>query len=103
MTGSHNSQDLVYIKMIRDLNLVWDPITQLIICRGRIHHLSDSTIENDLVLMSPKAVVTRLYVEHHHRELNHVGVNETLAALRHRVWIPKCRPLVKDIIRKCVR
>ena len=49
-----------------------------------------------------KSEYARLYCQTIHYE-NHGGVDETVAKIRTRIWIPKIRPIVKQIKKFCVR
>ena len=45
--------------------------------------------------------MTELIIQHTHEKLVHGSTSNTMAALRTRFWIPKCRQRVKSILSRC--
>ena len=54
------------------------------------------------ILLPREHYLTRLVVEHCHREVQHGGVKETLTQVRSQFWIPRGRQLVRKILFPCV-
>ena len=62
-------------------------------CKGRIVGYQPIYIE--------KGVFADKLIRHVHTELNHLGIPNTMAAIREKWWIPKLRSKVKKIINEC--
>ena len=86
------------LKMINDLNLYMDS-EGLIRSRGRINNII--SYGQDPILLSGHAHAVKLYIRHVHENSLHAGVSQTIAALRRQVWIPKIRPVVKNVVSAC--
>ncbi|GBP97479.1 hypothetical protein EVAR_46152_1 [Eumeta japonica] len=46
--------------------------------------------------------ITRLYIEHTHRQLHHAGAEATINECRQRYYITRLRTVTRDIIRRCI-
>ncbi|GBP86494.1 hypothetical protein EVAR_69162_1 [Eumeta japonica] len=46
--------------------------------------------------------ITRLYIEHTHRQLHHAGAEATINECRQRYYITRIRTVTRDIIRRCI-
>ena len=73
--------------------LVKEPETEILRCEGRVTnyqpiYLGGGTFGNKLIA-------------HVHNQIMHLGVSNTMAALRETWWIPKLREKVKKVINKC--
>jgi hypothetical protein len=71
-------------------NLEREPETEILRCEGRVTnynpiYLGEGTFTNKLI----------------HHQIMHLGVSNTMAALRETWWIPRLREKVKKVISKC--
>ena len=71
-------------------------------CRGRISNAMVSYAVKHPILLLRSHWLTTLIVRHSHERVFHNGVKETLTDLRAKYWITKARPLIKQIIHRCV-
>ncbi|XP_045119659.1 uncharacterized protein LOC123509433 [Portunus trituberculatus] len=53
------------------------------------------------ILMPSNSKVVKLYIKHLH-EIDHGGIEKTLAKLQHKFWTPGARRLIKNIKRQCI-
>lgn len=65
---------------------------------GRVGLQSNDYNPLNLPLLDSKHPVTKLYVRHVN-ELNHSGVDQTVAYVKMKFWIPNCRKLSKNVKR----
>ncbi|GBP04390.1 hypothetical protein EVAR_88208_1 [Eumeta japonica] len=49
-----------------------------------------------------RSPITRLYIEHTHRQLHHAGAEATINECRQRYYITRIRTVTRDIIRRCI-
>ena len=87
--------------MVDQLGLYWDEEEELIRCRGRLEESGLPGEAKRPILLPNPSHITDLFVRYHHEEAFHDGVNGTLVSVRQQVWIPKGRPLVKRVVRRC--
>ena len=73
--------------------LVKDKETNILKCSGRIQGYNPVYLED--------GPFTQRLIQHVHAQLKHLGVANTMAALREEWWIPRLRTLVKKEIRRC--
>ena len=73
--------------------LVKDKETNLLKCTGRIQGYNPVYLED--------RPFTQKLIQHVHNQIKHLGVANTMAALREEWWIPPLRTLVKKEIRNC--
>ena len=73
--------------------LVRDKETNLLKCTGRIKGYNPTYLED--------GPFTQKIIQHVHARIKHLGVANTMAALREEWWIPRLRTLVKKEIRNC--
>ena len=86
--------------LVNQLNLKRDD--GILRCHGR---LENSTLSNDMkypILIPSKCSLTDLIVHYSHLLTLHAGMDDVLAHLRGRWWIPRGRLVVKSIIKKCI-
>ena len=69
---------------------------------GRLKYASATHDQKHPVILPRQHSVTRTIASEIHIAAGHSGRERTLAEIRSKYWIPKARPLVNDIIRKCV-
>ena len=68
----------------------------------RRYENADSPEETKLpILISRKENFTKLLIKHIHHKIFHLGTSHTLAEIRNTYWIPKGRPTVKTVLKKC--
>lgn len=74
----------------------------IIRCSGRIGN-SDLDFDSKYPILLPsKHPFTAMYIRKYHADNFHSGVNNTVAALRQRFWVPKMRQTVKSTLRPCI-
>lgn len=94
------SQSPAKPKIVDDLRLSMDAEDKII----RVaHRLATDTNNNTLqpILLPHDHQVTELIFIHAHETIAHSGTQATLAYLRTRYWIPRARPLLNRLIKKC--
>ena len=74
--------------------LVKDKQTNILKSKGRIPKCTPTYLEDGLL-------VQKLIQHPHETRVNHMGVANTMAAIRKNLWIPRLRSLVKKQIREC--
>lgn len=84
--------------LVRQLNLYFDNVIR---CQGRIDNSKLSSYAKRPILLPGKSPLTRLIIQDFHVRYLHAGVNETLAALRSKFWLPQARCQIKRILKKC--
>ena len=87
-------------KLIKQLGLFLDN-DNTIRCRGRIQNSVLDYNTKHPVLLPKTSWFTKLLIRDAHQNTLHGGVNETLANIRKRFWIPKVRQAIKSCIRQC--
>ncbi|XP_018399684.1 PREDICTED: uncharacterized protein LOC108777330 [Cyphomyrmex costatus] len=70
---------------------------------GRIKHSLLAFDEKHPILLPKDSTLTRLLVDSCHSRTLHGGVQQTLALLRQRFWVPGGRTLMKGHIHRCRR
>ena len=65
------------------------------------HWLKENWNQDSFILMPSNSKVVKLYIEHLHR-IDHGGVENTLAKLQTKFWVPAARRLIKNVKRYCV-
>ena len=70
--------------------------------KGRIDNAEFPLEVKEPMVLPNKEHLTRLYVREDHDAVYHNGINETMAHLRKRFWIPALRQIARKIIYKCV-
>ena len=73
--------------------LVEEPISGILKCEGRITGYQPTYLGGGMFVNK--------IIAHVHNEIMHLGVSNTMAALRETWWIPKLREKVKRIIKRC--
>lgn len=63
--------------------------------------LKDNWNQNQFILLSHHHPFTRLYITHLHN-IDHGGVELTLAKLQSKYWVPRARKVIKSVKEKCV-
>lgn len=63
--------------------------------------LKDNWNQSKFILLSKTHPFTRLYIKHLHN-IDHGGVDLTLAKLQSRFWVPGARKVIKSVKEKCV-
>ncbi|XP_064486179.1 uncharacterized protein LOC135398725 [Ornithodoros turicata] len=74
---------------------------RLLRMRSRLEHAEMGAAVKHPIVLPPDHSFTELLVTSAHRRILHGGVLETMTDIRDRFWIPRCRQLVKKIIRRC--
>ena len=74
-------------------NLVKDEDTNILKCKGRIPGYEPTYIEG--------GVFAEKLIRHVHEEIKHLGIANTMVAIREQSWIPKLRSKVKKVINSC--
>ena len=88
---------------LKDLNPFVDDLG-LLRCGGRLQNAHDLSYDEKFPLLLPAADPSVVdLIRHYHEELLHAGVDQVLAELRRRFWIPKCRQVIKRVVHLCVR
>ncbi|CAG2200102.1 unnamed protein product [Mytilus edulis] len=85
--------------LVSQLGLILDQ-ENVIRCVGRIGAAQLSEGAKTPILLPKKNKVTELLIESMHRKNFHVGVSQTLSAMRQTYWIPQGRSEVKRVLRK---
>ncbi|VDI20356.1 Hypothetical predicted protein, partial [Mytilus galloprovincialis] len=83
---------MIAIKENKRLNLVSLIILHqenVIMCIGRLGAAQLSEGAKTPILLPKKNKVTELFIERMHRKYFHVGVSQTLSAMRQTYWIPQ--------------
>lgn len=63
--------------------------------------LKENWNQESFILMPPSSQVVKLYIKHLH-EIDHGGVESTLAKLQGKFWVPSARRLIKTVKAQCV-
>eukprot|EP00795_Rhopilema_esculentum_P006372 gene6372-biopygen7981 len=84
---------IIEMKETPGWKLIRDEKTGMLRCQGRIQGYQPIYLE--------KSLFTEKLIRHTHRKVMHMGVANTMGALRETWWIPKMRTLVKREIRNC--
>lgn len=63
--------------------------------------LKDTWNQNQFILLSRKHPFTRIYIQHLHN-IDHGGIEMTLAKLQAKFWVPGARKVIKSVKEKCV-
>ncbi|XP_071150570.1 uncharacterized protein [Mytilus edulis] len=87
--------------LVSQLGLILDQ-ENVIRCVGRLGAAQLSEGAKTPILLPKKNKVTKLLIESMHRKNFHVGVSQTLSAMRQTYWIPQGRSEVKRVLRKCI-
>ena len=74
----------------------------LLRCQGRINNAQLTTASKNPVLLPPNHYWVKLLIQHVHDDIKHSGTADTLATLREKYWILKCRQAVKKVINSCI-
>ena len=86
--------------LVNNLNLFLDD--GIIRCTGRIKYALLSENAKYPILLPKFSNFSDLVIRKCHIENGHCGVNDLIAALRGRWWIPQIRARAKSLVRKCV-
>ncbi|XP_061709729.1 uncharacterized protein LOC133519692 [Cydia pomonella] len=86
----------------RNLGLFTD-VDGLLRCKGRMMHANWSYDMRYPVLLPRDCEFTKKVVKEIHEKNYHVGASHTLDLVRQQYWIPKGRPVVERILRKCTQ
>ena len=73
--------------------LVKEEKSGILKCAGRISGYNPTYLEG--------GPFVRKLIQHVHTQVKHLGIANTMAALREECWIPRLRALVKKLIRRC--
>ncbi|XP_074608762.1 uncharacterized protein LOC141863201 [Acropora palmata] len=73
--------------------LVKEEKSGILKCAGRISGYNPTYLED--------GPFVRKLIQHVHTQVKHLGVANTMAALREEWWIPRLRALVKKLIQRC--
>jgi hypothetical protein len=71
-------------------------------CAGRMLHSSLEAGRKYPILLPRSNEITYLIVRDAHERVLHSGVNDTMAFIRQRYWIPRLRQLTRSLVSKCV-
>lgn len=63
--------------------------------------LKDNWNQDRFVFLPTNHNFTKLYIQHIHN-IDHEGVEVTLAKLQSKFWVPRARKLIKSVKKKCV-
>ena len=87
--------------LVNQLNLIY--VNGLIRCKGRME-FSNMEYDAKFPILLPRGHhVTNLIIEDIHNTRFHCGgVNDVMAALREKFWVPQARQTIKSILHKCV-
>ncbi|XP_048002611.1 uncharacterized protein LOC125239152 [Leguminivora glycinivorella] len=86
----------------RSLGLFTD-VDGLLRCKGRMMHANWSYDMKYPILLPRDCEFTRKVVKEIHEKNYHVGAPHTLDLVRKQFWIPKGRPVVERVLRKCTQ
>ena len=86
-------RNIIEMKEAPGWKLVRDDHTGILHCQGRVQGYNPMYLEESLF-------VEKL-IRHTHEKVMHMGVANTMGALRETWWIPKMRSQVKRLIRDC--
>ncbi|XP_063369415.1 uncharacterized protein LOC134657457 [Cydia amplana] len=87
----------------RSLGLFTD-VDGLLRCKGRMMHANWSEYDMRYPILLPRdCEFTKKVVQEIHEKNYHVGAPHTLDLVRQQFWIPKGRPVVEKILRKCTQ
>ncbi|KAI3381780.1 hypothetical protein SNEBB_009348 [Seison nebaliae] len=86
--------------IVKQLRLFMDN-SGVIRCRSRLQ-LSDMEQSSKCPIYLPRLHrFTKLKVVQAHEDHSHAGVTSTVALLRSQFWIPRCRQLVRSVVKQC--
>ena len=86
-------RSIIEMEEITGWKLVREEKTGILRCQGRIQGCQPIYLEKGLFIEK--------LIRHTYRKVMHIGVANTMGALRETWWIPKMRTLVKRAIRNC--
>ena len=86
--------------LVKQLNLIFDE--GFIKCKGRLIYSDLPRNSKFPILLPCHSFFSRLIINDIHVKRFHAGVNDVLAALRQKYWLPKARQVIKSELRKCV-
>ena len=88
-----DQRNIMEMKETPGRRLVRDECSGILRCQGRIQGYCPIYLEESLF--------TEKLIRYTHEKVMHMGVANTMGALREIWWIPKMRSLVKKVIRNC--
>ena len=71
-------------------------------CSGRMMYSGLNEARKYPIILAKECAVTALFVYDAHERVLHGGVNDTMAFVRQRFWIPQLRQLTRRLISRCV-
>ena len=86
--------------IVKQLNLLFDD--NFIKCGGRMKFADMYPSAVCPILLPCKSHFTTLLIRNIHRNRFHSGVNDVLAVLRRKYWLPSARKTIKSFLRTCV-
>ena len=88
-------------QLVRSLSLFWDAETKLLRCATRLQEAQIGYEASNPILIPKVDEFTTWLITAIHQRVGHVGVKQTLSALRAEFWVPQARRLVKKIVDRC--
>ena len=99
---SDEGKNKVKPALVKALSLFWDEDSQLLRCSTRLQEADIRYESSNPVLVPRDEEFTTMLITSVHERVGHVGVKQTLSALRADYWIPQARRLVKQIVNRCL-
>lgn len=87
--------------LVRQLNLFLRD--DVIRTKGRIDNSLSPCEVKEPILLPNRSYLTKLIILDYHERNLHAGVNELLASIRQKFWVPKGRAFIKHILKSCVK
>ncbi len=88
--------------LVAQMNLVLDPIDNLIKVKSKMGKLLSSKVSKFPLLLGRKSHFMKIVVEQYHRDFNHFGAYFLLNQLRRKYFILKAFSSIKRILKDCV-
>ena len=96
-----NNKKQLGTSLIKQLGLIFDS-NKVVRCRTRLNRGEYSYDFKHPILIPYQSHLAKLIIWKCHVELKHAGVQQTLATIREKFWIPKGRKLVNNMLHKCI-
>ena len=95
--NSASKQPPVYVK---PFNLFFDD-DNILRCKTKLQNAPLDYSSKNPILLPKKHAFTDLVIKQAHEQVFRKGIKETVCKTRQTYWVPRCRELVKRIIRQC--
>ena len=89
--------------LVRSLSLIWDTDSRILRCSTRLKEANLGYASTNPILLPRDDEFTTMLAMAVHQRVGHVGVKQTLSAIRSEFWVPKARQMIKSLIHRCVK